>query len=150
MKKKILIIILIIILLALISIGLYYFDLNRIVETPEYPARSYSINDTNNSISYTFYGDGVTQVKTVTTYLFKDNLLNEVKIEKHYPSKALAKGDVDYNNGVYVNKLVNKNNINYVTLKDADSIGDIFGKTKEEIKEIYSWLEESDQFTKIN
>lgn len=146
MKKNILIIILIIVLLAFIFIGLYYFDLYRTVEKPEYPVGSYSINETNDSISYTFYGDGNGNVKTTTTYLFKDNLLSEIKYEIHYSNKYYARNNAKYSDKKYGEELVNENNINYVSSKDNESIG----KTKEEIKEIYSWLEESDQFTKIN
>ena len=146
MKKNILIIILIIVLLAFIFIGLYYFDLYRTVEKPEYPVGSYSINETNDSISYTFYGDGNGNVKTTTTYLFKDNLLSEIKYEIHYSNKYYARNNAKYRTKKYGEELVNENNINYVSSKDNESIG----KTKEEIKEIYSWVQESEKKKKIN
>lgn len=121
--KKILMIVIPIILIAIASGLLWWYDYTRIIEEPidivKNGQKAFSVVDNGDNVVFTIYGEEITRI--VTTFYFKDGVINRAICQKVYKNKAWARGSLSEDFPKWYNRKLNGN----VIIGDVDnSIGE--------------------------
>ena len=136
MKKVIIIIILIIIILA-ISRLLWWYDDTRIMEEPidivKTGQKAFSVKDNVDNVVLTIYDSEIP--RTVTTFYFKADVVNNVTFERVYINKAWAKGGMNEDYSAFYDR---KLNTNTVSGKIDLSIGEAYDGFAQKLIDTYS------------
>lgn len=120
--RKILMIVTSIVLIVTIVGLLWWYDDTRIMEEPidivKDGSRAFSVVDNGDNVVFTIYGDIRTRI--VTTFYFKDGVVNRAICENVYKNKAWARGSLSEDFPIWYNRKLNGN----VIIGDMDnSIG---------------------------
>lgn len=135
MNKKIILFLLIIILvltiLLIIQIKNVYAEDIIIRVISEYSKRHYSVEGTNNHVTYTIYNSvGEDPVKIVFTYKLIDNKVSEITLDAHHQNYSSAKEKMKQKeDGSFSSRTINGTVVSYhVTKREND---ETFGLDKD-------------------